>query len=383
MIRSLFTLLLLALATGCVTPWQPLHEGRGWTLYVQDASEIEIAPYEEAFEAGRKTVEQHFGPFQEHVAVYAWHGGIRMDDGVRGQVERGEEVVQDVPGIGPARVRAFHARGSDLFGTRSGVFLGQADVGTTVHELVHARLAEMGVEYPLWFEEGLASLLGDGAYFNGCWQVDGLACWPLRELSEEQLNDAQLQLLVCLKPGDEHDLRTNVLVHFLGWALIFDLYREEGALNWRDWADRYTNGIAIAEVRRRMNRTLARDCCTNWLERLSDEDPAVRFAAVRGIWKLRSRSVASTLLEAIREEEDVDVQTCMAVNVLATYYETYIGRRNRRHMWFRAMPLLRRPQVDDPIERQALRTFYDRYVYEASTEEAEAALSELSRYLEE
>jgi hypothetical protein len=36
-----------------------------------------------------------------------------------------------------------------------------------VHELVHARVSEENAKLPLWFEEGLASLFGDGALYDG------------------------------------------------------------------------------------------------------------------------------------------------------------------------------------------------------------------------
>ncbi len=381
--RLIACCLLLVLASGCATPWRTLHEGDGWTLLVQDAAEVEIHRYEEAFHAGRAAVEDRFGAFEGHVRVFAWTGGVRMDDGTRGTIEHGEDLVQDVPGIGPARVRAFHARGSDFFGDRSGVFLGQADAGTAVHELVHARLAEFPTRLPLWFEEGLAMVLGDGDLIDGVWQVDGLACWPLRELAEESLNDAQLRLLLSLKAGDAHDLRTNVLVHFLGWAVVFDLYRESGSLDWERWRQTYANGISVDEVRRRMNRTLDPDCPKEWLERLSDPNRGVRLACTKGIWKLRSRAVASQLIAALRTEEDPDVAASLTVNLLATAGEVEIGRRNWWRMWRIVSRVLRDPKVEDETERKALRTLYEYYRYQQNTDRSKQALKDLSRFLEE
>ena len=66
-----------------------------------------------------------------------------------------------------------------------------------MHELVHARLAQEGVELPLWFEEGVATFLGDGALVSGRWVVDGLACWPLRELQKARPRGAELRRLLA------------------------------------------------------------------------------------------------------------------------------------------------------------------------------------------
>jgi hypothetical protein len=107
--------------------------------------------------------------------------------------------VQDVPGIGPARVRAYHARGDELFGPPSGIFLAAPECGTAAHELVHARAAEENLELPLWLEEGVACLIGDGFLEGDRWVVDGLSCWPLRELQNQTLPDADLARI--LSPG--------------------------------------------------------------------------------------------------------------------------------------------------------------------------------------
>ena len=318
-------------------------------------------------------------PLKSTSRVYAWTGSVQMDNGTGGTIERDNDAAQQVPGIGPARVRAFHARESDLFGERSRVFLGQASVGTAIHELVHARLAERPEDFPLWFEEGLAMLLGDGALFEGKWCVDGLACWPLRELSEEVLNDAQLELLLSLYASDPHDLRTNVLVHFLGWAIVFDLYRETGWFDWKGWSKRYAQGISVTETRVRMNRTLSVECVDSWLERLDDPDPAVRLCCAKGTWKLRSRKVADKLVRALRSEEDANVAASLAVNLLATAAEVQVGWPMR----YRAVRVLRDPQVEDPVERKALRSLYNYFRYGSSQRESKRALEDLSRFLEE
>ena len=220
--------LLLALAAGC-SSWTRAGQYDGWALWVRDEESVDVGRYEAVFQIAFETVERHLGAFEQPVRIHAWDGGVELVSGNRGEIrERGHEgLVQDVPGIGPARVRAFHTRGG-----RGGVFIGEADESTAIHELVHARLAEAGRDLPLWFEEGLASLYADGAVHGGRWVVDGLACWPLRELAEEPLPDAELARLVALRARDEHSVRENLLVHFVGWALAFDLRREHPDAPW-------------------------------------------------------------------------------------------------------------------------------------------------------
>jgi len=111
------------------------------------------------------------------------------------------------------------------------VYAGVAEPGTAVHELVHARLAEEDPDLPLWFEEGLACLMGDGFLDQEHWIVDGLACWPMRELREQKLGDGDLARLLALKAEDSLSARDNVLIHFVGWAVVFDLYRESNGFD--------------------------------------------------------------------------------------------------------------------------------------------------------
>lgn len=383
--RAPFALsLLVSLLLGsCASPWESLHEGQGWTLFVQDASEIESQPFLDAMDMARPVVEAEFGAFEKHVRVYAWNGGLKLTNGKRGTLVEELEAVENVPGIGPAKVQAFHARGGDLLGDRGGVFLGAAEVGTAVHELVHARLAEAGYDLPLWLEEGIATFLGDGIVHDGEWQSDGLACWHLRELSEEELDDAALKRLLELEPGDEHDFRDNVLVHFVGWAIVFDLRLQDGSLEWEDWVARYQNGITVAEARERMERSLSPKTPLRWLERLDDDDPRVRMAAVKGTWKLRSRRVAERLLARLKEETDPEVRASLAVNVLATAGEIRLGRRLYWWMWRSITPVLRDPDLPDPDEREAVETLYKFYRYEAGRAQSKVALERLSRFLEE
>ena len=379
--RYLLYIALLCLGTSCATPWREIREGDGWVLFAQDEGEVEAEEFAAALDAGLVVVEKHFGPFEKSVKVHAFSGGARMDDGTSPTIARGEAAVQEVPGIGPASVRGFHTRGTGLFGERSRVNLGEPDVGLTIHELVHSRLAECAPDLPLWLEEGLAMLLGDGALFDGCWEVDGLACWPLRELSEESLSDDQLQLLLSLESGMRIDIRTNALVHFFGWAIVFDLYRESGSFDWKRWSDSYSQRMSVAEARRRMNRTLHDSCPKEWLARLDDPNPAVRLCCARGLWRLMSYGVGYRLYEALSTEEHPEVAAAMALNLLATTTAIPFGRRGR-YMARRAHRVLRDPKLEDPLERKAMRTIYEDFYYDYSPRR-DKAMKELARFLEE
>lgn len=363
-LRTLAAALCLAVA-GCAS-WVPLERYERWTLYVQGGDDVDPVPFRAAFEPALVAVEASLGAFQGHIDVHAWEGGVQLDGENGGEIRRGEEdIVQDVPGIGPAKVRAFHSRGGGGPFAPSGIFLGTADTGTAVHELVHARMAEEADAPPMWLEEGLAMLLGDGVETGEGWVVDGLACWPLRELREASLSDAEVGRLLELKAQTDLDLRDNVLVHFAGWAIAFDLYREDGAdpgepVDWRAWKariERETRGDTI----RRLRRTLAAGTELDWLDRLDDPRPEVRLAATRGLWKLRSREVLERMLDRLEREADDEVRAGLAVNVLAGAGEVRMRRSTWRRTWSLVMPTLAEAELADPGEEQALRDLYRWY----------------------
>src|SRR5262249_55123575 len=153
------------------------------------------------------------------------------------------------------------------------------------------------------FEEGLASLYGDGAIYDQRWIVDGLACWQLRELRDQQIDDVELAHLLALTARDDYDARENLLVHFVGWAIVFDARREVPDGDWSAWFSAFERGAAehgaVAEARARLTRTLDPASLNDWLERLRDPDPAVRFATAKGLWKLRNVDVIDRMLDAL------------------------------------------------------------------------------------
>lgn len=365
-IRTTLLVAMVGLAAAGCASWVPHARYERWTLYVQDGAEVDAGRFRDAFEPALAAVEASLGPFRRHVDVHAWDGGVHLDPATGGEIRHGEDdIVQDVPGIGPAKVRAFHSRGGGGLFAPSGIFLGTADTGTAVHELVHARLAEETGGPPMWLEEGLAMLLGDGFAEDGRWVVDGLSNWPLRELREARLSSAEVERLLSLRAQNDLDMRDNVLVHFVGWAIAFDLYRETNAdggtdVDWRAW-QRTVELEPLRDTIHRLHRTIEDGTELVWLARLDDPRPEVRLAATKGLWKLRSVDVVERMLDRLEVEEDPLVRTALAINVLAGAGEVRMRRSTWRRTWDFVMPVLREVELEDPAEQQALRDLYEWY----------------------
>jgi hypothetical protein len=345
----------VAIVAGCsASGWHASESYDRWTLYGRTGERVDAAAYRAAFDPAFRAVEDALGRFTQHVSVYASaDDGSQRGTGDDRIGEIGDDSVHEIPGIGPARVRAFHSRDSGLFSTPSGIFVSAPEAGTAAHELVHARFAEEELDLPLWLEEGIACFLGDGFLYDGRWVVDGLACWPLYELGEQRVSDDELARLVRLHARDDVDARTNVMVHFTGWAIVFDLFREGGKLDVAAWRACYAHGIDPSEARTRLDRTLAPDTALEWLKRLDDPRPEVRLAAAKGVWKLRSVPVVSRLLEALRNEKDPTVEVGLAINALAAAGEMRLPPSLNRRMWSLAGPAIRRAKLDDPAEQAA------------------------------
>jgi hypothetical protein len=388
-LRALLAFVVAWFASSCAA-WTPVHRDATWTLYVKDGESVDVDRFGRALAPAFEAVESRMGRFSRRVRVHAWDG--ETIDGVSGQGPfeagpRGE--VHEVPGIGPARVRAFHVKGGSMLFHQSGVFLGVADVGTAVHELVHARVAETGLDLPLWFEEGIASYWGDGAFHDGRWVVDGLACWPLRELRDQRLSDSDLRRLLALHARDDYDARENLLVHFLGWALVFDLAREAPEADWLEWkrtfeADSERLGPEQA-ARARLERVLADSTQTAWFEHLASEAPGRRFAAAKGLWKLRDTGAIDALLGALEREQDPELRVALALNVLLASGETRVGRTRWNRLATLVFPTLRETELPDERENKALRDVYAslRRWESRRNRTTQDALEDLARFWEE
>lgn len=381
-VRRFVAALVLGALASCAS-WRDAVRTERWTLYSERTlTSEETRQYERSIEPALGAVSEALGPFKNRVSLYVWEDGNAApgDGSSSAQLhEGGTGAVQEVPGIGPARVRAFHARTRTFFGPSSGIYLGAPETGTTAHELVHARVAEENLELPLWLEEGLASFLGDGYQDGERWIVDGLACWPMRELTEARIADVEFARLLALSAEDSSDVRENVLAHFVGWAIVFDLYREEGKLDWRGWIARYTHGIDAGEARMRMQRTLAPATLESWLQRLKDERPAVRIATAKGLWKLRSLIAVEALLDALEREKDPLARVALAINLLASAGEMRLPDDLQRRMWRQAWPALRRAQLADPREQKAVEELFASFRW-GSRSSPSGPLEALRRY---
>ncbi len=388
-LRALLALVFAWFASSCAA-WTPVHRDATWTLYVKDGASVDVDLFGRALAPAFEAVEARMGRFERRVRVHAWDG--ETIDGVSGQgpFEAGpRSEVHEVPGIGPARVRAFHVKGGSLLFHQSGVFLGVADVGTAVHELVHARVAETRLDLPLWFEEGIASYWGDGAFHAGRWEVDGLACWPLRELRDQRLSDSDLRRLLSLHARDDYDARENLLVHFLGWALVFDLAKEAPEADWLEWrktfeADSERLG-PVQAARARLERVLADTTQTEWFERLKSEDAGERFASAKGLWKLRDVRAIDALLLALEREQDPELRVAFALNVLLASGETRVGRSRWNRLASVVFPTLREAVLPDERENKALRDVYAsmRRWDSRRNRSTQEALEDLARFWEE
>lgn len=373
-IRSTAWTALALLAAAC-SSWRTVEVRDGWTLYGENGRSVDAAAFAASFDPAYRTVEGVFGPFADTVRVHA----IQSERTSLDLPSKDVGTIQDVPGIGRARVRAYHARGDGVFGPATGIYAETPEPGTAVHELVHARIAELAPALPLWLEEGLACYLGDGFQDGDRWIVDGYACWHVRELRDQRLPDKELQRVLDLAAADESSVRENVLVHFVGWAIVFDLYREAGALDWKQWFTRYRRGIGAEEARLRIERTISTQVEAEWLRRLRDPNRNVRFATAKGLWKLRSQPAVTALLDALDTESDGEVRVAFAINALAAGGDVKLPEGVRERFWPTVWPALRRGQLQDPSEQAALRSLYLSYRRRTQIS-PQAALDGLRRY---
>jgi hypothetical protein len=359
LVKILTALALASALCGC-SNWQRIETREQWTLYAKKGESLDAERFERALAPAFVAVEKKLGPFEDRVRVHAWNDPDQFSDMPR-PMPPGVAPIEDVPGIGKARVRAYHVTGGATLFAPTGVFLGTAEVGTVVHELVHARLAEMPMRVPLWFEEGLASLWGDGVFHEGRWVFDGFACWPARVLREEQISDEELARVLQLSASQDYSSRDNLLVHFVGWALVFDLARELPNAGWRGWLEHFEadakSRTQLLAARDRIARSTQAATIRNWLVRLNDPDPGVRLATAKGIWKLRSQAAIDALLAALPKETDVQVRLSLSLNVLLAQGEMRLSRRTSRDLWRNVLPGLGELNIEDDAERVALRQF--------------------------
>ena len=374
----------VALTLASCTTWRPAAEFEGWTLYVEDGSTVDSDAYSTAFNAAFGAVEGVFGPFTGGVDVHAIAGSVDLQSGNRGSITGEEGAVERIEGIGDAVVPAFHAGGGGGPFAPSGIFVAMPATGIAVHELVHARISELGLTLPLWFEEGVAAVMGDGIQREGRWVVDGFSFWPWVELREDLPTEKELGRLLGISSQDDHSVRDNVLIHFVGWAIVFDCMRETGDLDWERWlGDARAAKDLVTWASVRMNRTLEESTMHEWLTRVEDEDPAVRLASARGAWKVGDEDVIALLLDQLEREEDDEVKVCLAVNALASLGRGEPSREIERRLWPTVLRALRRVELSDEEEQEAARELYRSYRRWGGRRTRQSAFDRLDRYWRE
>ncbi|MBK7642765.1 MAG: hypothetical protein IPJ19_06880 [Planctomycetes bacterium] len=173
-------------------------------------------------------------------------------------------------------------------------------------------------------------------------------------LGEQRIANDELERLCRLRAGEDSDTRENVLAHFVGWAIVFDLMREHGSIDWKGWIARYSEGISTGEARDRLDRTLAPATVDTWLTRLADAQPMVRAATAKGLWKLRSASVLNRLLDALEREHDTETRIVFSINALAAAGEMPLQPELTGRVWRTVWPRLRRAELVDGAENRAL-----------------------------
>lgn len=372
------------LVSGCTT-WREVASHEDWSLYVKPGGRVDPDRYEVLLDPAVAAVEAVFGPFERPVRVHAWDGGVALTSGTRGRMQEGEDAGLVDSDLGLARVRAFHVK-NDPFGP-GGVFLGEPSAGAAVHELVHARLAELKPTPPLWFEEGIAMLIADGELVTKglgppYWVRDGMCAWPRSVLKNEPTDDATLATILALASGEEHTVEENLLVHFLGWAIVFDLYRENPTGDWRTWLATFEADPSTAAER--VARSLDRGTLLVWLhERLQDPEPGVRLAAARGTWRGADSSSLQLLSSALRHETDPDVRATLAINILAAAGEGRFAGMGRWNGLRLPIQVLDRLTFGSLADQDATERLLSGYRGRAQRGTIETAFRELEAYWQE
>jgi hypothetical protein len=385
----------LALGLGLVmsscTSWRKVSSNEDWALYVKPGGDVDVSSFEAMLNPAVEAVEQALGPFKRSVRIHAWEGGVELSSGNRGRITEGEDagLIDNLPEMGDARVRAFHVRSGGL--GPGGVFLGEAAPGAAVHELVHARFAELfgpRETLPLWFEEGIAQLIADGILVpdgsggGQVWVRDGLCAWPLSMLRKQEITDAELLDLLAIRVSDSHSVEDNLMVHFVGWALVFDLYREDPTGSWRNWLARMEANPE--DARMRLNRSIDEEGVRQWLKtRFDDENPAVRQAAARGVWRIGDALSLQLLSSALRKEQDMAVVATLTINILAAAGEGRFAGMGRWNGLRLPLMKLREEPFEDATERWASRRLLAGYQGYAGSEAIREAFEILSSYWQE
>ena len=388
--RESVRLALLALVLGVAcglswcTNWQHVRSSEDWSLYVKPGDRVNVESFEMLLDPAVAAVEAELGPFQKSVRVHAWNGGVDLSSGTRGVIGSGADAGLVNSDLGVARVRAFHVK-QDPFGP-GGIFLGEPSPGSAVHEMVHARLAELD-GMPLWFEEGLAMLLGDGELVwpdNGepYWVRDGMCAWPRSVLRRERPSAETVHAILELDSKTEHTIDENLLVNFLGWALVFDLYRQDPDGHWEDWLRAFQ--LDPSTAMERIDRSLDRGTLLVWLnDGLAAADAGVLRATARGTWRGASSSSLQLLSSALRHESDPDVRATLAINLLAAAGEGRYAGMGRWNGLRLPLNVLETLEFGTAADRDAAQRLIQGFKGRGTGNSIEAAFRDLEAYWQE
>lgn len=346
-----FTLLALA-ALGCAA-WRTLAAYGSSPVFAAAPTDLTVVTEPVHLGAARAAVESWLGPFQGPVEIHLSLEPAQLSADGRKIVYGANSKSTGARREG-LEVRGYHLSRRGPTGG-SGIFLHDPRPGTLIHEMVHARLAEESEDLPLWFEEGIACLLSDGLLFGGHWVRDGFSSWPWAELRQHRPSGIELAEILELKPQSTSSVQDNLLAHFVGWALVFDLWRETQSDDWRRWQTAFNWDHPLQDAERRLNRVLGPGTPARWLRaRLASPITSVRLAALRGTWKLESSDVMAVLLGALELERDSEVRVALAVNILASVEAGTPPLATRLKIHEAARKALVRSSLPDPLEALAV-----------------------------
>ena len=116
---------------------------------------------------------------------------------------------------------------------------------------------------------------------------------------------------------------------------------------------------AAQDAARRLDRTIAIETPNRWMNRLKDDDAAVRFATAKGTWKLQNIVIVDALLVALEREKDPEVRIAMAVNLLAASNDLPLSPPTALRVHAQAQQAMRDPELRDPAEQRAIQQLFE------------------------
>lgn len=346
-----FTVLALA-ALGCAA-WRTLDALESEVVLAASPTANPLADWKVHLVPSQAVVEAWLGPFQNEVQVQLMEGPMQISGDEREVLSPGGAPLSGVERE-LFKIRGYHLSHGRHSG-KSSIFVHDPRPGTLVHEMVHARMAEEVEDLPLWFTEGIACLLSDGILYEQQWVRDGFLAWPWTELRNHRPSGIELREILNLNSESASSAESILLAHFVGWALVFDLWRETRSDDWRRWQSAFDWDHPLQDAERRLARVLMTSIPTSWMRsRLASPHSGVRLAALRGSWKLGHAGVGAVLMGALELEPDHEVRVALAVNLLASNDEVGSTRAAILKIHKTARSALLRSSLPSPDEARAV-----------------------------